>query len=56
MTTTPRTTTTRFHPGRADEFNLTISTSQDTTIEPDETITVTLEPPNPSDDPYLGTA
>ena len=44
-------------PAGADEFSLTISTSQDTTIEPDETITVTLEPPNPSDDPYtLGTA
>ncbi|MEM9464997.1 MAG: Calx-beta domain-containing protein [Actinomycetota bacterium] len=44
-------------PAGADEFTLTIATTQDATIEPDETITVTLQQPNASDDPYgLGAA
>ena len=44
-------------PAGADEFTLTIATTQDATIEPDETITVTLQGPNPTDDPYtLGSA
>ena len=44
-------------PAGTDEFTLTIGTTQDSTIEPDETITVTLQETNdPSEQYELGTA
>lgn len=44
-------------PAGTDEFTLTIGTTQDSTIEPDETITVTLQETNdPSEEYELGTA